>query len=80
MISAADFPDVFPCMAGCVERWENEGGRALPPSAAGRPATVEPPASLSSAQCFVPFLALAVPPLAVAALAIVSASLTAPPS
>ena len=79
MISAADFPDVFPYMAGsptrgCIERWENEGGRALPQPAGGRPRTDEPTAFDGPAECFVPFLVLAVPALAVATLAIASAS------
>ena len=87
MISAADFPDVFSCMTergqqarsptpGCIARWENEGGRTLPPSAAGRPPGDEPPVSRGSVQGFVPLLALTGPALAVTTLAIVSVTWT----
>lgn len=90
MLSAADFPEVFPWMAGrpvhvlgsstrpsmakCIARWENDGGRTLRSSDVRRPANEPAVPHLEPDPWVLPLAACAIPALAIATMAIVAAA------
>ena len=95
MLSAADFPDVFPWMAerlpgderetriepptaSCIARWEDDGGRTLERASGSRPPTGGREVPSEWVPWFVPFVAFPAPALAVATVAILNTSWTAP--
>ncbi len=90
MLSAADFPDVFPTMAErlpgharesriepAIARWEDDGGRTSNRASASRPPSREREVSSGLVPWFVPFAVA--PALAVATMAILGGSRTTPP-
>ena len=96
MLSAADFPDVFPRLAGrphgherdtrsdlpsasCLARWEDDGGRTLEHASGSRAPTEGREISGHLVPWFVPFATFPAPAVAVAVIAILNASWTAPP-
>lgn len=90
MLSAADFPEVFPWMSGrpehvrgsstrpsmakCIARWEDDGGRTLRSSDVRRAANETRDFDLASDPWVLPLAACAIPALAIATMAVVTAS------
>lgn len=93
MLSAADFPEVFPWMIGRpghargsstrptmanrIARWEDDGGRTLRSYDLRRPTDETGDADLASDPWVLPLAACAIPALAIATMVVVVASCVA---